>query len=238
METHIRKQQDTLSAATVADWANSHRRNLIMMIGGALFGILVVVIGIVVYNSRSEAAQTEFGKAMMVYDTPVAVPGQPVPPGTKTYSTNAERAKEANAAFNAVADKYGATTSGKNAAYMAGVTAIETGQTQTAETQLKKVADGWDKDRASLANLALAHLYEQTGRDSDAIALYDKMTKNPTNAVPAGLAQLQLASLYEAENKPAEAKKIYAALKDADKKGETAIGDMASRKLSGQDVTQ
>lgn len=219
----------------MADWANSNRRNLIMMISGALFGVLIVVIGIVIYNSRNETAQAEFGKAMLVYDTPLAS-GQPVPPGTKTFPSNADRSKAANAAFTAVADKYGMTSAGKNAAYMAGVTSIETGQTQTAEQQLKKVADGWDKDRAALANLALAQLYQQTGRDSDAIALYDKMSKNPTSTVPAGLAQIQLAELYEAQNKPAEAKKIYAALKDADKKGETAVGDMASRKLAGPEA--
>src|SRR3569833_1324161 len=102
---------------------------------------------------------------MHIYETPVAPAGQPVPPGVKTYPSNEERAKAANSAFSAVADKYGMTDAGKNADYMAGVTALEMGQTATAESRLKKVADGWNSERASLANLALAHLYQQTGRD-------------------------------------------------------------------------
>lgn len=234
METHIRAPKP--SNATVADWANSNRRSLVFLIGGILAAFILVVVIIAIGNWRGEKAQTAFGAAMRVYETPVTTPGQPLPPEVKPFATNQDRAKAAYDAFHGVADKYGMTDAGKNAAYMAGVSALEMGQPQTAETELKKVADGWNSDRASLANLALAHLYRQTGRDAEAIALYEKMTKNPTATVPAGLAQIQLADLYEAENKPADAKKIYAALKDQDKEGKTAIGDLASRKLNGQSI--
>ena len=140
-------------------------------------------------------------------------------PGVKTYTSIAERAKAANALFLAVANKYGMTPDGGNARYFAGLTEIEAGENQQAEETLKKVAGGWDSDLAALAKLALAQLYHETGRDPQAIDLYNQLTAKPTATVPAGLAQLQLADLYQSEGKADDAKKIYANLKDKDPKG-------------------
>ena len=90
---------------------------------------------------------------------------------------------------------------GKNARYFVGLTYMEMGQTASAEAALKDVAGSWNRNVASLAKLALADLYRQSGRDSQAIDLYNQMTDKPTDAVPAGLAQIQLAELYTAEGK-------------------------------------
>lgn len=230
METHIRLEPK--KSLTVADWAAQNRRHLVVALSSLVAVILVVVVGYVIFNARSAKADEAFGDAMRTYDVAVVAPGTPSAPGVKTYPTAEARAKDANAAFTAVADQYGSTESGKNAKYMAGVTAAEAGQTATAESTLKDVAGSWNADRSSLANLALAQLYIHTGRESDAIAIFEKLTKKPSTAVPAGLAQLQLASLYESQNKPAEAKKIYAQLKDKEK--DSPIGELASQKLSGK----
>lgn len=232
METHLRStSHDLAKTPTVAEWANQNRRRLIESVGALLAIILIVVMTLVVYNARSASAGEQFGAAMRTYETPVVNANQPVPPGTKTFSTDSERAKQSYAAFSAVADKYGMTTAGHNAKYMAAVSAAESGQSATAEKMLQEVASGWNSDNSALANLALAHLYRQTGRDADAIAIYNHLTAKPTVTVPAGLAQLQLADLYESENKPADAKKIYAQLKDKDAK--SAAGEMAAQKLAG-----
>ena len=95
-----------------------------------------------------------------------------------------------------------------------------------AETHLKKVADGHDAALASLAKLALANLYQQLNRNSEAVVLYNQLIAKPTNTVPADAARLQLASLYEKTN-PAEANKIYAQLKTS----KTAAGQIAAQKL-------
>jgi len=73
----------------------------------AIAVIVVIVVGVVVYNSRSDAASVAFGSAMQTYQAALAQPGEPAPPGTKTFGSRAERAKAANAQFLAVADKYG-----------------------------------------------------------------------------------------------------------------------------------
>ena len=211
-------------------WASENRRSVITTSAILLAAILVVVLGAVIYNNRSDAASVAFGSAMQIYQTPLAPAGQPAPSGVKTYASNAERAKAANAAFVAVANKYGMTPDGRNALYFAGLTQIEAGQNQQAEDTLKKVAGSWNGDLAALAKFALAQLYHNTGRDPQAVDIYNQLTRKPATTIPAGLAQLQLADLYQSEGRTADAKKIYGALEDSDKKG--PAGAIAKEKLN------
>ncbi len=212
------------------EWAGENRRSLIITGSITLAAILIVVGSILLYNSRANQASVAFGTAMQAYQTPLAEPGQQVPPGVKTYPSVAERAKAANELFMGVANKYGMTPDGKNARYFGGLTYMEEGQNGQAETTLKQVASGWNGDLAALAKLSLAQLYRQTGRDSQAIDLYNELAAKPTSTVPSGLAQLQLAELYESQGKPDLAKKIYAQLKDKDAKGPAGV--LAAQKLN------
>jgi tetratricopeptide (TPR) repeat protein len=212
------------------EWASENRQSVIVNGGILLAVILIAIVSAVVYNSRSEAASVAFGAAMQAYQTPLAQPGEAVPPGVTTYPSIAERAKAAGALFQAVANKYGMTPDGHNARYFAGLTCIEAGENQQAEVTLKKVAGGWDSDLGALAKFALAQFYRNTGRDPQAIDLYNQLIAKPAATVPAGLAQLQLADLYQLEGKADEAKTIYANLKDKDPKG--AAGMAAAEKLN------
>jgi tetratricopeptide (TPR) repeat protein len=222
------------------EWASENRRSVIVSSAILLAVILVGVCGAVFYKSRANQASVAFGSAMQAYQTPLAAPGQPVPPGVKTYASIADRAKAANALFMDVANKYSMTPDGKVARYFGGLTYMEEGQNDSAESTLKQVADGWNHDLGALANLSLAQLYRQTGRDSQAIEIYNGLTAKPSTTVPSGLAQIQLAELYESQNKPELAKKIYAQLKDKDAKG--PAGALATQKLNpapaGQSVQQ
>jgi tetratricopeptide (TPR) repeat protein len=212
------------------EWATDNRRSVIVTSSILVGAIIVVVLGVVLYNSRASQASVAFGAAMQAYQTPLAAPGQAVPPGVKTYPSVAERAKAANGLFMGVADKYGMTPDGRVSRYFGGLTYMEEGQNAPAESTLKQVASGWNGDLAALAKLSLAQLYRQTGRDPQAIDLYNELAAKPTNTVPPGLAQLQLAELYEAQNKPEMAKKIYAQLKDKDAKGPAGL--LAAQKLN------
>jgi tetratricopeptide (TPR) repeat protein len=212
------------------EWASENRRSVIVTSAIVLAAILIVVGGVLFYNSHASQASVAFGAAMQAYQTPLAAPGQPVPPGVKTYASVNDRAKAANDLFIDVANKYSMTPDGKVARYFAGLTYLEEGQNASAESTLKQVASGWNGDLAALAKLSLAQLYRQTGRDSQAIDLYNEITAKPANTVPGGVAQLQLAELYEAQGKPDLAKKIYAQLKDKDPKG--PAGMIAAQKLN------
>ncbi|HEX7158966.1 MAG TPA: coatomer subunit epsilon [Edaphobacter sp.] len=212
------------------EWASEHRSSLIRTGGIVLAVIVALVAGILIFNYRANQASIAFGEAMATYQTPIAPPGQQVPPGIKTFPSSVERAKAANQLFTQTADRYGMTPSGRLALYFAGLTAIDAGQNAAAESALKQVTGSWDRDVASLGKLALAQLYRQTARNQQAIDLYNELAAKPTNTVPAGTAQLQLAELYESMNQPEQAKKIYAQLKDKDAKG--AAGMIAAQKLN------
>ncbi len=231
------KQQDQFVTLTEhgISWANQNRRSAIVTAGLVLLVILAIVGGAALYSHREAQANTALGEALHTYQAPVATPGQAIPPGTKTFSSVAERAKAANAQFVDVADHYGMTKDGKIARYFAGLTYMEEGQNHSAEDALKQVAGAWDSDVAALAKLALAQLYRGSGREAQAVTLYNELGSGNSNTVPPGMAQIQLAEMYESQGKPDEAKKIYAKLKDTDKdaKGKAGpIGTLAAQKLN------
>jgi tetratricopeptide (TPR) repeat protein len=218
------------------EWASENRRSVITTTAILLAVILVVVLSAVIYNSRSDAASVAFGAAMQAYQTPLAQEGQPAPPGVKTYPSLAERAKAAGALFADVANKYGMTPDGRNALYFEGLTQIEAGQNQQAEDTLKKVSSSWDSNLAGLAKFALAQLYRDSGRNDQAITIYQQLMKKPTTTVPAGLAQLQLADTYQAEGNNTKAKELLADLKDKDAKG--PAGAIAAEQLNPSPAAQ
>ena len=196
--------------------------------------VVVVLVGAAIaitYTLRSNAASAALADAMQVLDTPVSTPDQPLPPSTKSFGSTAERARAAASQFGAIAQKYGMTPAGRNALYLQAVTTLDAGDKAAAEPLLKKSADSSNRDVATLSAMALAGLYHDTGRDTQAIDTYKKVASKPSVLVPAGLARLNLAALYESDGKPAEAKKLYAEIKDKDPK--SAAAEIATQKLSG-----
>ena len=226
-------------AASSLTFVHHLRNNRTLAIQLAVAIVVVVVVGgiaTLLFQHRSTEAGNQFAAAMETYDTPIATAEQPLPPGTKSFPSLEARAKAANEQFAQIADHYGMTTAGRNAQYLQGVTAMQMGQNSAAEALLKKSADDWNHDVATLAQMALAGLYRSTGRDAEAIALYNKVADKPSILVPAGLAKISLAEMYEASGKSAEAKKIYASIKDKDPK--SASADIATQKLAGAPTAQ
>jgi predicted negative regulator of RcsB-dependent stress response len=178
----------------------------------------------------STKADSALGAALDTYDAPLAQPGAPAEIGI--YPTASERSKAANQQFAAVAKEYGWLPQGAKAHYFAGITDQELGQTAQAETELKTAAGSWDRNLSNLANLALARLYHQTGRDGQAIDLYNALAAKPSETVSASVAQLDLAALYEATGKQDQARALWAKVKDSDKDG--AAGQIATQKLAGK----
>jgi TolA-binding protein len=226
----LKKDKFVTTTSHGLEWASENRRSVIVTTTILLAVIVIAVLGGVIYNNRANAASVAFGDAMQTYQTPLVQPGQAVPAGVKTFPSIAERAKAANAQFSEVASRYSMTPNGNTARYFAGLTDIEEGNNQAGEDTLKKVAGGWNRNLAALAKFALAHLYHDTGRDPEAIDLYNQLAAKSATTVPAGLAKLQLAALYQAEGKADQAKKIYADLKQDDPKG--AAGLEAAEKLN------
>jgi predicted negative regulator of RcsB-dependent stress response len=214
---------------TSVNWVSGHRSGVLRWVIGAAVVLILGVAFVVFWNVREASADAALGAALDVYSAPLAVPGAPAQTGV--YATIPERSKAANQQFAAVAQQYGWLPQGAKAHYFAGVTDQELGQTSAAESELKAAADSWDRNLSNLAKVALASVYHQTGRDAQAIDIYNAIIAKPSDTVSASVAQLDLADLYAATGKQAQARALWAKLKDSDKDG--AACSIAAQKLAG-----
>ena len=234
MDTQTRHalKNDKFAQATASSvsWVSGHRSGVLRWAITAGVILAVGIGGLIFWNVRSTAADSALGAALDTYDAALATPGAPAETGV--YSTAADRAKAANKQFVAVAQQYGWLPEGAKAHYFAGITDQELGQTGSAESELKIAAGAWDHNLANLAKLALAGVYHQTARDSQAIDLYNQLAAKPSETVTAGVAQLDLADLYAAAGKQDQARALWAKVKDADKDG--AAGSIATQKLAAK----
>ena len=225
---HALKQDKFVQATqTSVSWMDTHRTSVIRYTVAGVVVLALVIAGLVFYNQRTAAAEVALGTALDTYASPLAQPGAPAQKGT--FATAADRSKAANQQFMQVVGQYGWLPEGGKAHYFAGLTYQDLGQTASAETQLKAASGAWDGNLAGLAKFALAGFYHQTGRDAQAIELYNGLIAKPTNSVPAYTSQLALADLYSATGKTDQAKQIWAKVKDADKTG--SAGSIAAQKL-------
>ena len=234
MDTQTRHalKGDKFAQATVSSfsWLSGHRSGVLSWVIAAAAIVIVLGGGIAYWNVRSTAADIALGAAMDIYIAPLAQPG--APPESGVYPTANERSKAANEKFVAVAKDFGWLPEGSKAHYFAGVTYQELGQTASAETELKSASGSWDRNLANLAKLALANLYHQSARDSQAIEIYTALAAKPSETVSAGVAQLDLADLYAAQGKQDQARALWAKVKDADKDG--AAGSIAAQRLGAK----
>ena len=189
-------------------WATDHGRTLLFTLVGLLI-IVAIVSGFLAWNSRqTDQANIALSKAMRTFTAQLRPPGTPANETMQSFTSIAERGREAEKEFKDVAAKYPYTKPAKLASYMAGAAAMQAGDNADAEKQLKSAADSRDSDIASLAKLALAGLYGSTNRQADAAKIYKDLADHPTNTVSKSQAQLALAGMYEATD-PKEAAAIY-----------------------------
>jgi len=226
----LKQDKFARAAASSADWIGSHRSGVLRWTIIVAAAAAVVVGGWIYWSMRTSDAHAALGQATDLYDAPLALPG--APPEAGVYTTAAARAKEANREFVAVAHDFSWLPEATQARYFAGVSYIELGQNGNAETELTAAAGSWDRNLANLAKLALAGLYHQTNRDTQAIGLYNELAAKPSATVSASVAQLDLADLYVAEGKQDQARALWAKVKDADKDG--AAGQIAEQKLAAK----
>jgi hypothetical protein len=208
----LKKDRFAQATASSVSWVSGHRSGVLRWTISAVAVLAVAIVALVIWNLRSNAADAALGTAMDTYNAPLAQPGAPAESGS--YSSASERARAANQQFAEVVQKYGWLSQGAKAHYFAGITDQELGQTAAAETELKSAAGSWNRDLANLANLALAGIYRQTNRDSQAIDLYNALIAKPS------------------ESKQDQARALLAKVKDANKEG--AANQIATQKLNAK----
>jgi len=216
------------TAAGAVHWSVEHRDKLTGLIIAAIV-VAAIVAGAFWYNTyRGEQASTALGQAMQLNSAPV-VPKGSVGPQVVSFTTSQERSIAAKNAFYEVSSKYGSTKAGKYARYMAGICEQDLGNTKVAEENFKAVADNRDANVSNLAGFALASLYRNTNRESDAVNVYKDLIEHPSDSVPKTTAQFELAEVYSAKQ-PDEAKKLYAQIQKDNAK--SVAGEIAGQRLS------
>ncbi len=219
------------ATAVSPSWLDQNKQQAIRLSVIGVAALFAIIVGSIWAANQAEKAQNAFSDAMDVYDSPIQQAGQPPVPNAKTYPSAAARAKDANPLFRAVADKYSWFRAGDNARYFAGLTAEDLGNTSEAEADLKKAAETHDAGLASLAKMALASLYINSGQQAQAFTLYRGLIDHPTATVSANAARLALAGAQETSD-PQAARVLYAKVKDTDKT--TAAGQIASQRLGSK----
>ena len=234
MPTYTRRQlKEDKFAETAQDamsWATEHRSMLTWTVVIVVV-IAGLIIGLLMWNSRqTEHANIALSKALQTYSAPLRVPGTPPDPTGPSFTSLAERGKQAEKELKAIADQYPHTKPGKIARYLAGAAALQAGENATAEELLKSASEDRDQNIASLAKLGLASLYRSTNRPADAAKIYKDLSDHPTDTVSKSEAQLQLADMYEATD-PQQAQSIYMQIQKEDPK--SAAASLAQKKLAG-----
>jgi predicted negative regulator of RcsB-dependent stress response len=208
--TRHQLKEDRFVTATneAVHWTGEHRTPIVV----GLVAIVVLLAGVIggtfYFANQDDKASLAFGNAMRTYSAPIRSEGQAAQPDLKSFASSAERSKAAFKEFVQVADSYPRTRTGKFASYMAGLTAMDTADSKTAEDRLQKAASSSDSDISNLAKFALASFYRSTGKESEALRLYKEVIDANSLAVPKTTAQLELAAMYEPKQ-PDQAIKIY-----------------------------
>ena len=214
-ETRHQLKEDRFSKATLeaaektVHWTQEHQSKLIAAATAVLVIGAIAVGGWYYVQSQDEKASVDFAAAVRTLETPLRPPGTPAQPGFDSFQSLAERATAARKQFQAIADKYPSTHTGKLARYFVGLTSAQMGDYAAAESNLRQAANSSDRDLAALGKFALASVYREEKKDSQAVELYQQVIANPTAEVSKVAAQLELASFYESRQKPDEAKRIY-----------------------------
>ena len=235
-EARHQLKQDRFSRATMhaaeqtVHWTVEHQGKLI--IAGIVVAVVVAaVIGAWYYNEQQDArASVEFGKALQTFDMPIRPAGMPAQPETPSFASAKERATAAHNQFQELVSRYPHTHVADFSHYFLGVTSAQAGDNAAAERELKAVADYHNRDLSALAKLALAGVYRDTNRTSEAVNLYKQLMEKPSHTVSKAAAEFQLAETYQGAGMTADAKKQYEQIqKEAPAQSEA--NQMASAKL-------
>lgn len=129
--TRKEMKRDELSTALGRgyDYAESHVRNILLVLGATVAVGLLVGLFFMYRNSRAEEAGQALTKALEVYMAPID-PAAPKPddPQAPTFADTAARQAKAKTLFQALHDDYGSTISGDIAAIYLAQIAMAEGQ--------------------------------------------------------------------------------------------------------------
>ena len=186
----------------------SHQRQ-IWNYGSIALLIVVVVLGWRFYTQKQTAkGSAALADAMKVYQARIRTAAEPALPDEISYLDEKNKYADAVKKFTEVANHYSRTRPGQLARYYAALSLERLGRYDEAETDLKSLQSSSDESLSALARFKLAQVYDESGKGSQALQLYQQLADKPTLFVPKPVVLLALADHYSSSD-PTQAAKLY-----------------------------
>lgn len=218
MPQHISRKElkkdevrETLSHGAEAIFAHQQQ---IWIYGGVALLVVLAVLGWRFYTQTQTAkASSALADAMKVYQARIRTAAEPAQPEEITYVDEKNKYADAEKKFTEVASRYSRTRPGQLARYYAALSLEKLNRFGDAESDLKALESSRDESLSALARFKLAQIYDEDGKGSQAVQLYQELSNKPTLFVPKPVVLLALADHYSGSD-PAQAAKLYKQVKD------------------------
>jgi hypothetical protein len=203
--------RETLSHGAQAVFAHQHQ---IWVYGGIALLVALAVLGWRFYTQSQTAKGTAaLADAMKVYQARIRTAAEPAQPDETTYVDEKNKYGDAVKKFTDVANRYSRTRPGQLARYYAALSLEKLNRYGEAENDLKALEPSGDESLSALARFKLAQVYDEDGKGSQAVQLYQQLSNKPTLFVPKPVVLLALADHYSGSD-PTQAAKLYKQVKD------------------------
>ena len=218
MPQHISRKElkkdevrETLSHGAEAIF--SHQQQ-IWTYGSVALLIALAVLGWRFYTQNQTAkGAAALAEAMKVYQARIRTAAEPAQPDEITYLDEKNKYGDAVKKFADVAKRYPRTRPGQLARYYQALSLERLGRYDEAENNLKALQSSRDESLSALARFKLAQVYDEAGKGSQAVQLYQQLASKPTLFVPKPIVLLALADHYSSSD-PTQAAKLYKQIKD------------------------
>ena len=203
--------RETLSHGAQAVFAHQHQ---IWVYGGIALLVALAVLGWRFYTQSQTAKGTAaLADAMKVYQARIRTAAEPALPDEITYLDEKNKYGDAVKKFTDVANRYSRTRPGQLARYYAALSLEKLNRYSEAENNLKALESSSDESLSALARFKLAQVYDEDGKGSQAVQLYQQLSNKPSLFVPKPIVLLALADHYSGSD-PTQAAKLYKQVKD------------------------
>jgi predicted negative regulator of RcsB-dependent stress response len=204
--------RETLSHGAQAVFAHQHQ---IWVYGGIALLVAIAVLGWRFYTQAQTAkGSAALADAMKVYQARIRTAAEPpAQPDEITYVDEKNKYGDAEKKFTEVAKRFSRTRPGQLARYYAALSQEKLNRYSDAENNLKAVESSGDESLSALARFKLAQVYDEDGKGSQAVQLYQQLSNKPTLFVPKPVVLLALADHYSGSD-PTQAAKLYKQVKD------------------------
>ena len=195
---------------TLSSRAKENQRLLISI---AVAAVVIAVLGYGFFffrTTREQKAQTALAAAVETMESPLVAEGQPQPPSTAKYKTEAERTAAAEKQFRGVVSSYASTDAADVARiYLARIEASR-GNTAAARTFLTKfIADHPNNIMVGSARYSLYQLRIDSGETSQVVSEVNAELAKSDPVLPADTLLIVLARAYSAQGNDAKSREAY-----------------------------